>query len=67
MTGIPLPFVASASIAEESRTVYLLRVGRGGPADSESSVLVKIADMTARYGEDYFAGFFKEYQIIDTE
>ena len=43
----------SASIAENSRTVYLLRVGRGGPADSESSVLVKIADMTAKYGEDY--------------
>ncbi|MBO4787561.1 MAG: S-layer homology domain-containing protein [Lachnospiraceae bacterium] len=44
---------ASASIEENSRLVYLLKVGRGGPADSESSVLVKIADMTAKYGEDY--------------
>ena len=44
---------ASASIEENSRTVYLLRVARGGPADSESTALVKIADMTAKYGEDY--------------
>lgn len=44
---------ATASIEENSRTVYLLRVGRGGPADSESTALVKIADMTAKYGEDY--------------
>ena len=44
---------ASASIPENGGGVYLLRVGRGGPADSESSVLVKIADMTAKYGEDY--------------
>ena len=42
-----------ASIPENGNGVYLLRVGRGGPADSESSVLVKIADMTAKYGEDY--------------
>ena len=43
----------SAAIPENGGGVYLLRVGRGGPADSESSVLVKIADMTAKYGEDY--------------
>lgn len=44
---------ASAAIPENGGGVYLLRVGRGGSADSESTVLVKIADMTAKYGEDY--------------
>ena len=43
----------SAAIPENGGGVYLLRVGRGGSADSESTVLVKIADMTAKYGEDY--------------
>ena len=44
---------AGASIPENGNGVFLLRVGRGGPADSESTALVKIADMTAKYGEDY--------------
>ena len=43
----------SAAIPENGGGVYLLRVGRGGSADSESSVLIKIADMTAKYGTDY--------------
>lgn len=44
---------ASASIPENGNGAYLLRVGRGGSADSESTALIKIADMTAKYGEDY--------------
>ena len=44
---------AAANVEENSRLVYLLKVGRGGPANSESAALVKIADMTAKYGEDY--------------
>ena len=38
---------------EDGSFVYLLKVGRGGDAESESTALVKIADMTAKYGEDY--------------
>ena len=44
---------ASAMVQENGDCAYLLRIGRGGSAESESSVLVKIADMTAKYGEDY--------------
>jgi len=43
---------AGASIPENGNGVFLLRVGRGGPADSESTALVKIADLTAKYGKD---------------
>ena len=38
----------SASISESGHGVYLLRVGRGGPADSEATALIKIADLTYR-------------------
>ena len=44
---------AGASIPENGNGVFLLRVGRGGAAESESTALVKIADLTAKYGEDY--------------
>ena len=42
-----------ADVNEDGHFVYLLRVGRGGNAESESTALVKIADMTAKYGRDY--------------
>ena len=44
---------ATAEVREDGNFVYLLKVGRGGDAESESTALVKIADMTAKYGEDY--------------
>ena len=44
---------ARASVREEESGGYLLRVGRGGSAESESAVLVKISDVTASYGRDY--------------
>jgi len=44
---------SGALIPEGGNGVYLLRIGRGGPADSESTALIKIADMTAKYDEDY--------------
>ncbi|MCR5206481.1 MAG: InlB B-repeat-containing protein [Lachnospiraceae bacterium] len=44
---------ASAMVQENGDCAYLLRIGRGGSAEGESSVLVKIADMTAKYSEDY--------------
>jgi hypothetical protein len=43
----------SANISESGHGVYLLRVGRGGPADTEATALIKIADLTAKYGTDY--------------
>ena len=43
----------SATLREGANETYLLRVGRGGSAETESSVLVKISDMTAEYGKDY--------------
>ena len=42
----------SAQIEESGHNVYLLRVGRGGDALSASTALIKIADVTAKYGED---------------
>ena len=42
-----------AAIPENGGMTYLLKVARGGEASSESKSLVKIADLTARYGEDY--------------
>ena len=43
----------SAALHEGANETYLLRVGRGGEAATESSVLVKISDVTAQYGKDY--------------
>ena len=43
----------SATLREGANETYLLRVGRGGGAETESSVLIKISDMTAQYGKDY--------------
>ena len=56
---------AAASVEEGGNHAYLFRVGRGGPADSESSVLVKIADMTAKYGEDYVVRVRDERTKVD--
>ena len=56
---------AAASVEESGNHAYLLRVGRGGPADSESSVLIKIADMTAKYGEDYVVRVRDERTKVD--
>ena len=39
----------AATLQEGANANYLLRVGRGGAAESESSVLIKISDMTAQY------------------
>lgn len=49
-------FYMSSSMArmdENSDTRYYLRIGRGGDCSSASSVNVKIADLTAKYGTDY--------------
>ncbi|MBE6864616.1 MAG: hypothetical protein E7495_08695 [Ruminococcus flavefaciens] len=43
----------AASISENGNGRYLLKLGRGGSADSSSSALIKIADLTAKYGDDY--------------
>ena len=43
----------AATLQEGANYRYLLRVGRGGPAETEASVLIKISDMTAHYGTDY--------------
>ncbi len=43
----------SATLQEGANLRYLLRVGRGGPVQTEASVLIKISDMTAHYGADY--------------
>lgn len=43
----------AATLEEGANASYLLRVGRGGSAEEESSVLLKISDMTANYGKDY--------------
>ena len=43
----------AATLEEGANTSYLLRVGRGGEAATESSVLIKICDMTSVYGTDY--------------
>lgn len=47
-----LPTTA-ATLREGANETYTLRVGRGGEASTESSVLVRISDMTAQYGKDY--------------
>ena len=44
----------SAVVQEDGNGVYRLRIGRGGDAESESTALVKIADITAKYGKDYY-------------
>ena len=56
---------ANAVIAEEDGTHHLLRVGRGGAADGESSVLVKIADVTAKLGEDYTVSVYRSSEKVD--
>ena len=56
---------AAASVQEGGNHAYLLRVGRGGPSDSESTALIKIADMTAKYGEDYVVRVRDERTKVD--
>ena len=56
---------AAASVEESGNHAYLLRVGRGGSADSESTALIKIADMTAKYGEDYVVRVRDERTKVD--
>lgn len=41
------------SIPENGNASYLFKVARGGEAKGESTALIKIADLTAKYGEDY--------------
>ena len=42
-----------AQVQEGRDERYLIRLARGGPADSEAGVEVRIADLTAKYGKDY--------------
>lgn len=44
---------ANAQLSEGANERYYLRIGRGGDSLSAASVNVKIADLTAKYGEDY--------------
>lgn len=44
---------ANAQLNEGENERYLLRLARGGDCSSKSGVTVKIADLTAKYGEDY--------------
>ncbi len=55
----------SATLQEGANTRYLLRVGRGGPTDTEASVLVKISDMTAHYGTDYVVSVLDESAEVE--
>ncbi len=55
----------SAQIEESGHNVYLLRVGRGGDALSASTALIKIADVTAKYGEDYIVRVRGEAVPVD--
>ena len=42
-----------ARIGENEGGASLLKLGRGGSAENEATAVVKIADLTAKYGEDY--------------
>lgn len=44
---------ANAQLSEGANERYYLRIGRGGDSFSVARVNVKIADLTAKYGEDY--------------
>ncbi len=48
-------YLASSDIEinENSNEHYLVRIGRGGDLSEESSVVVKMSDITAKYGKDY--------------
>lgn len=48
-------YLASSEIemAENSGSHYLVRIGRGGDVSQETSVSVKMSDITAKYGRDY--------------
>ena len=49
-----------AVVPEEAQTGYAVRLGRGGDCAEAASVLVKIADFTARYGTDYTVALLNE-------
>ena len=42
-----------AKLQEGANERYLLRVARGGDAEEEAGVNIKISDITAKYGKDY--------------
>lgn len=48
-------YLASSDIEmeENSNGHYLVRIGRGGDVSQEASVVVKMSDITAKYGKDY--------------
>ena len=48
-------YLASSDIEmeENSDGHYLVRIGRGGDVSQEASVVVKMSDITAKYGKDY--------------
>ncbi len=51
----------NARLLEGANERYYLRIGRGGDSSSAASVNVKIADLTAKYGDDY------EIYLLDSE
>lgn len=44
---------AEVEMQEDSDSHYLVRIGRGGDISQEASVVVKMSDITAKYGKDY--------------
>ena len=44
---------SSAQLKEGANERYLLRLARGGDSASASSAMIKIADLSAKYGKDY--------------
>ena len=56
---------ASAQLDEGSKLGYLLRIGRGGDAAEEATVDVRIADLTAKYGEDYTVRVYETGESAD--
>ena len=53
---------SNARLDENSGARYLLRIARGGDCDSESGVTLKIADLTAKYGEDYTVSLYGSHE-----
>ena len=53
---------SNARLDENSGIRYLLRIARGGDCDSESGVTLKIADLTAKYGEDYTVSLYGSHE-----
>ena len=55
----------SAGLPENGNGVYRLKIGRGGDAETESTALLKVADITARYGKDYYIRIGDTHKKVD--